>query len=392
MPSLLSCIPLSNAEPFALYLTWDADPLTTMTIRWVDNFDSSPPIFYRKKEDKNWLESKSDSKKLHTPLNKQVHWCFLENLNPETEYEFFIEGYSNKHLFQTAPKSLDKEISIVVGGDCYKSDEPEDFLRTLRAALKTDPLFITWGGDLAYGVDKHTLLSDKELRWLEFIHIYSKQLTKHKRLVPLFPCIGNHDVTGRYGQTPTQAQSFYALFLHPFNNTYKTLFFGSYLQVSRFDTNHTQSINRQVKQYILEQENRLEPLHKLAIYHIPIYPSIKPPDNFKTVHVKKELGPLLDEYNFHAAFEHHDHAYKRSWPLKKGEINSKGTIYIGDGAWGVNPRLPRCDKETFWYIAQRAAKRHFICVRLKLDMRIFEAISPQGELIDQYISEVKTTF
>ena len=48
--------------------------------------------------------------------------------------------------------------------------------------------------------------------------------------------------------------------------------------------------------------------------------------------------PLFDRYNVVGAFENHVHQFKRTYPLKNGEVvnDTEGTIYFGDGAWGIN--------------------------------------------------------
>lgn len=377
----------SNLEkkPLATYLTWDDDPLTTITIRWIDSTPYPQSIYYRHQGSIHWHKVKSNLLHLPTPLSKVMHYSMIEDLEPGQIYQFYIEGYQKKYQFRTAPDQIESELSLIIGGDCYKSEDPEDFLRTLRTALSFNPLLIALGGDLAYAVDKYKILTSKELRWLSFIKLYSDQIAKEKYLPVLFPCIGNHDVTGRYSQDPSQAQTFYKLFFSPKNASYFTLKFGSYLQISRFDTNHTQPLAQQIQSYTLEHGNLPNPIHRLAIYHIPMYPSIKEPSNPKSTMVRQQLGPLLDKFGFHGAFEHHDHAYKRSWPLKNGKIDPQGTVYLGDGAWGVDPRLPRHSLDGCWYLAKRAAYRHFIHVRLKNDCRIFEAWTPEKFKIDSYV-------
>lgn len=51
-----------------------------------------------------------------------------------------------------------------------------------------------------------------------------------------------------------------------------------------------------------------------------------------------------------SAFENHDHVYKRTHVLKNNEISATGTVYMGDGAWGVIPHNP--SSEDRWYLAQ----------------------------------------
>ena len=42
--------------------------------------------------------------------------------------------------------------------------------------------------------------------------------------------------------------------------------------------------------------------------------------------------PLFDNYHLTAAFEHHDHAFKRTHLLRANQTDPGGTLYLGDGS------------------------------------------------------------
>ena len=48
------------------------------------------------------------------------------------------------------------------------------------------------------------------------------------------------------------------------------------------------------------------------------------------------------------AFQNHDHSYMRSKLLRNNEENTFGTLYIGNGAWGVTPGRRRNSNPTFY--------------------------------------------
>lgn len=45
------------------------------------------------------------------------------------------------------------------------------------------------------------------------------------------------------------------------------------------------------------------------------------------------IAPLFEEYELTAAFENHDHTYKRTHRIRDGWWIPRGVLYLGDGAW-----------------------------------------------------------
>ena len=51
--------------------------------------------------------------------------------------------------------------------------------------------------------------------------------------------------------------------------------------------------------------------------------------------------PLFDKHNIDLVLEHHDHTFKRTHPMRGGEVDEKtGIAYLGDGSWG-KLRIPK---------------------------------------------------
>jgi hypothetical protein len=49
-------------------------------------------------------------------------------------------------------------------------------------------------------------------------------------------------------------------------------------------------------------------------------------------------GALFDRYGVQLAFENHDHTFKRTYPLRAGKLDPRGTVYLGDGCLSEHPR------------------------------------------------------
>jgi len=128
---------------------------------------------------------------------------------------------------------------------------------------------------------------------------------------------------------------------------------------------------------------RREVPHVFPVYHMPAFPSVRPFDGRSSTAVREHWVPLFDQYGVRVAFENHDHAYKRTEPIRGGQVHPEGTVYFGDGAWGVSTRSVHDPAET-WYLANAQAARHFILVTLEGTRQHFVTIGEGGEILDEF--------
>lgn len=388
----------SNYNPTAIYLTWQRSPESTMTICWL-----TPPkivadkIEYQREGETFWHQAIGTHKPLPENAPYLLHTVELTNLHPSTNYFFRTNSQGDTYKFQTMPSTLEKPLRFVVGGDMYH-DTVDKLLETNRQAAKTGALFALIGGDIAYAANKKTgflpswtnvwidrIIGQKFERWLTWLIAWSNEMvTPDGRLIPMLPVLGNHDVSGGYGQTPKEAPFFYSFFAMPGTQGYNVLDFGNYMSIFLLDSGHTHPVEGRQTQWLAKnlELRRMVP-NKFAIYHVPAYPSVRDMNQESCSTIRKNWVPLFDEFRLTAAFEHHDHDYKRTFPLTGGKIDPQGVIYLGDGAWGVDePREMRHPSQK-WYLEKTLPARHFIMVELRPDHRRIEAISSKGALLDE---------
>lgn len=384
-------------DPIAVYLTWLQNPESTMTIQWITATNrNEDTIDYREAGEGQWKSTTG----VHVPMPYGcpylIHRAMLTNLRPDTDYIFRTGHDGVPFKFRTMPDDLKKPIRFIVGGDIY-----HDNLETLREmnlqAASTNPYFALLGGDITYAADSYGFLNffgfgqEKITRWMEWLIAWKNQMiTPDGRLIPMIPAIGNHDVTGRFGQSPSQAQFFYALFPMPGIQGYNVLDFGDYMSIVILDSGHTHSVEGAQTQWLSQILKEREPiLHKFALYHVGAYPSVRRYKGGIGGLVRKYWVPLFDQYGLNAAFEHHDHAYKRTHPMRSNQFDPNGVIYLGDGAWGIDkPRVARGMKEK-WYLAKTAPLRHVIVVTIEAGRRVYMAIDAKGNVIDSYAQLLK---
>ena len=386
-------------DPIALYLTWQRSPESTMTICWLTAVDREDDLIeYRRTEDLDWMQSKGSHNQLPGDAPYILHMVELTHLQSETDYSFRTGQDAKIYKFQTMPATLHDSIRFVAGGDMYHDDI--EFLReTNQQAAKTSPQFALVGGDISYSADKAArfipnwtkpwlskLVTQKFKRWLAWLVAWKEDMvTPEGRLIPLLPVIGNHDVNGAFEQPPEQAPYFYALFPMPGPQGYNVLDFGSYMSIFLLDSDHTHPIGGKQTQWLANALKEREKVpNKFALYHVPAYPSARPMNYEVSTKIRKNWTPLFDKYHLTAAFENHEHDYKRSHPILNGRIAPDGVMYFGDGAWGVEkPRKPsQLTKK--WYLARTAAARHFLFVVVEPQRKYVAGISSDGDLIDEY--------
>src|SRR5262245_61004746 len=226
----------SPFQPSTLFLTWQRDPTTTMTIQWIgtpgETADTS--IYYSPVPTVGFFDLVSGktqqpiwklwptSTKPYPKTDFKVFRSELTGLKPGTDYQFRIGKQSPTYRFRTMPAKATDAIHFISGGDCGVN--PHAIANNIQAA-RQDPMFAVIGGDLGYDNGKSVEIS------LAFLRNYSKHMIgRDGRLIPMITCIGNHEVNGGYNKPREKAPFFYALFdgLYP-ETGYATLDFGDYL-------------------------------------------------------------------------------------------------------------------------------------------------------------------
>ncbi len=369
-----------EAKPFdppAVYLTWQRDPTTTMTVQWHSDAGSDDVVQYQRLDQRVWATVIGS----HHPMphsDRIVHVAELTGLEPGTEYRFRFGIHSVAFTFRTMPRDVSKPIRFVVGGDTMESFDALDvwFQECCRLVAEQDPMFTVIGGDIAYANGDPKLVK----RWYRWLAAWKKHMvTSRGRLIPLLMVIGNHEVQGGFGQRPEKAPYFYSLFAMPGQRGYNVVDFGRYMSLILLDSEHTHAIDgRQTAWLGRTLANRQDVPHIFGVYHVPAYPSVRKFNNRVSAKIRQHWVPLFEKFGLDAAFEHHDHAYKRTHLIRAGTVDPRGVLYLGDGAWGALPRKTRED----WYLTKTASRQHFILVTIDDQSRTFQAIDIKGHVFD----------
>lgn len=371
--------------PFALfgapvYLTWGSHPESSMTIQWITGVNETSNVITLV----DGPSFQGTSAIFPHDSTYLVHKATITQLKSDTTYKFKLPD-GTCAAFKTMPQTLCRKVGFIVCGDCYH-DSLELLEHMSKLAAKQNPDFCLIGGDIAYTSSTFATFPESTKRWIEWIDTYSKTMVRGDgTLIPLIPAIGNHDVNGRYSQTPEQAKSFYTLFsTMPGPNGYQALDFGSYMSLFVLDTGHTHPIEGAQTAWLKEAlSSRRGQKYKFALYHVPAYPSCRKMTTLMSPEVRAHFVPLFEEFGLNAAFENHDHCYKRTYQIKGGKAVDRGVLYIGDGGFAVEkPRTPR-PKEEIPLIEKTASKTHFVFVSLSECGVAFQAIDRDGVVFDE---------
>jgi hypothetical protein len=362
------------------------DPSTTMTVQW-QTVDKKPrsEVAYREVGQQTWLIAEGIYGRV-PKANLLVHTVELQGLKPGGDYEFRLVGKKGQYRFRTLPDKLQRPVRFVVGGDAYF------YLATLHKMnaeiAAADPDFVVVGGDIAYTNATRAVFKGKgwEIkRWRTFLKEWKDQMvTSDGRMIPILPVLGNHDIKAAALTRKDQHFLFYHLFAMPeWGIPFRVFDAGNYLSLFLLDTGHSYHIEGMQTKWLEDRLATRENIaYKMAAYHIGAYPSVYPFKGRTPRLIRSEWAPLFERYHLNVAFEHHNHAYKRTHRLKEGKIDPDGVIYMGDGSWGVSPRKPK----RLWYLDAAAQKNAVCLVTLEPGQSRVEALAIDGSVIDSVLT------
>ncbi len=349
---VLGWVGLWGKDPEVLYLTWLDDPTTTMVVSWHTGKEGGSSLLLQRRGEANWRPVQGSGVEI-AGTETWVRRVEVKGLEPNTEYLFRIGQEMEVYRFKTLPRTAKEPVQFVVGGDAYYF---ESLFHEMNAAIaKKNPDFVVIGGDIAYS-NENKITRGKwwELdRWRKFFAEWKQTMrTKDGRLIPMVPVVGNHDVPRGLADPSKTPIMFYEIFAFPMEGkAYRTMDFGKYLRLILLDTNHTSPVKGEQTEW-LGQALTSKAAWKIPIYHVAAYPSYYPFDTDTSKKVRKWWVPLFEQNGVKFVFEHHNHCYKRTFPLKGGKVDETGIVYFGDGSWGVPPRK---FKKRLPYIAHDAS-------------------------------------
>lgn len=378
---------LIAGEPEAIYLTWQEDPCHTMVVSWITHAeDDNDKLDYRRQGSDEWKRAAGSHRLLPVNNSYQVHRVVLKDLSSDSTYSFRLNSDQDKvYTFKTMRDDFKTPVRFVIGGDIYSSSlneigNREELYREMNQLIASyDPFCAFLGGDLAYAGNN----PESFQYWLSWFKIWWQTMRgAGNRLIPMVTTLGNHDIDGAEGEK-TSKLLYFAFFPNlEEGQSYYKLRFGQKMTMLLLDSGIVNDISGRQREWLkvhLSKDKDRD--HLFSIYHHPAYPSVRSFNGSQAKEIRKEWVPLFEKYGLDVAFENHDHAYKRTYPLLKDQRNQDGIVYTGDGAWGVNPREPKLDRE---YLEKAVGARYFLLMEIEKKQRRFTAIDASSAVIDSW--------
>ncbi|OQB39361.1 MAG: Calcineurin-like phosphoesterase [Candidatus Hydrogenedentes bacterium ADurb.Bin179] len=376
--------------PLHSYLTWSADPATTIDVNLCIR-EKAPEVtvYYdtvSRDGNKDAYAMKMETTYYPTPLEmydrRAIYMAGLKDLTPGTTYYFMAGdpkyGYTREWSFRTLPGG-NAPLRFVNGGDMNIGPRSQ---KLLRLAAQQNPDFVVIGGDLPYA---NGLLKEYD-DWIRWFANLDEFMNSNGRMVPLVTAVGNHEVN-RYESDNLYLRSpmYLSFFGRQGETTYHTHKFSDDMVMFVLDTGHLLPIEGAQTTWLDQEMAKYQGLkYKFASYHVPLYPTHRPYDGEVSQKARTYWGPLFDKYGLTIGLENHDHVFKRSKPLKGNQVVEKGqgTIYVGDGTFGVDPRT--VDPEPRWYNEKEGSIAHFWVIDVKPDGLSLTAIDEDGVTVDAF--------
>ena len=413
----------AGLKPCMVYLNVADNSSSTMFVVFHTNYKLTSPNIKLATESKPTpldyeITVPAEYIEMNLEVPRFVYVAYLSHLEAKQTYYFVagdgqvIESYAAERKFRTTDSSLQhRQLKIVSGGDVGITTVTKTLL-SLAASHDPDMIFI--GGDLAYGNGIRTCYR----RWDNWLKLYSTMaITPKGESIPLLTAIGNHEAGG-FKLTASHAPFYLNYFFHQAFNTVPQASSPSYSSKSPatkyrpsnippntyhahdmagnlvvvLDSDVISPSGGEQRQFLQDTLNRSKygrypSTWKFALYHTPLYPSVRNFNNPASKKLRNEWEPLFSEYHVDVAFENHDHSYKRSHPILNGNVvptGHGGTVYLGDGAFGVTPRKPAPIHQRD-YLVDAQSESFFFAVTLTARNVSIQAINPRNVIFDSHI-------
>ena len=388
----------SLSTPAAVFVTWNGDPTTTVSVDWhlLANTDI-PAVEVRGPGLSTWRRYEGSATAF--PFSSRtVRRARIDGLRPGSVYELRF-GDARTYKYRTMPARLTRPIRFASGGDTQAGETTFGPMNRIVATRDVD--FVLLGGDLAYSNGDPRLVAREEA-WYETIT--RTLVTRDRRLIPVIAAIGNHEVFSSRDTTEAtalmmretgvrlgDAPYYRALHAHARERQYSVIDVGDYLSLVLLNTGHTAPVEGAQTEWLRDAlRQRSAVPYVFPTYHVPGYPSVRAFEGSTSVLVRQHWAPLFEQFGVRVSFENHDHAYKRTVPIRGGRPDSTGVVYIGDGAWGAVPRpIGREHTEPAWYLATAKSTNHAIFVTLNTRGARFEMVDTAGVRFDTLRARVR---
>lgn len=293
----------------------------------------------------------------------------LSGLTADSEYYFKVCSStcsSTLYYFKTAPNSP-RNMTVVSGGDSRSSHDGRRQGNRLVAKIRPD--YITFGGDYTnsnYASDMSTWLD----HWQESFSVDQIDGKTYRRVSPIIPTFGNHEA----GNPDTLCETFGTDpngdgVCSSGDNYFAMNIGGSQTRVYTLNTEYKDNATlwSQQKSWLTNDlaNQGGQVSWRLGQYHRSMVPTGGGKTSYSTI---RQWAPIFEDGKMNLITESDTHIVKYTWPVvPSGSSYTKvdaGTVYIGEGSWGVGTRST--DTPQSW-LADNASFKQFKVIQFNGD-------------------------
>jgi len=388
-------------KPFHFYLLFGTNVSSQISAIFQASVSYGNPVLWYSTDGITFLTSSAETNyfQLIAPFTtRYLYYAFLDNLTPGTTYYVKAGDLSNPNSqspvlkFRTGPM-YNEPYEFAVGGD-VGCEFPYPEMTSQQVATR-EILFLALGGDVAYANG----LPGCYQRWDKLLWMWERTLiTPNNYTIPFIFAIGNHEAGVAWGSYSKATAPYYFNYL-PWEAV-------NGRNPEELDSFHYHVIGNSTVLYSLDSEITLSAPaqvgwltslmggahanlpNKLAIYHVPMYPGSRAPTDDPIPYLRESWLSVFDQYHLKIAFENHDHVFLHSLNMYNNQPNATGTLYMGDGAFGVVGTLAT-DDATRNYIVKTEAIRHFMFVQVNNTLFNITVVGYDGSYLDNVLQTRK---
>ncbi|TWU48696.1 hypothetical protein Poly51_45970 [Rubripirellula tenax] len=340
-PSAFADAPLAGTAPAQWRVVWSDDPTTTATIAWSTKSagrDHSVRFKAKDSDDGDATTLAESGRYTGGSFELYYHHSKLTDLRPGTAYEIQMisDTESSPVFYFVTASDTDREFSILHGGDSRSDRDARRRVNTMISEMaeasfdNDDPaddiIAFAHGGDYVVSGTKMEL-------WSVWMSDHELTTMTDGRLLPIIPARGNHDKGKPFNKVfgfPDGDLNYYGISIGP--------------KVRMVTLNSEISTAGDQATWLNEELSRSRANHRwlLAQYHRPVYPAVK-----EAGAGLKTWVPLFEKFDVDLVCEADGHNIKRTVPIRDGQLDQTGVVYIGEGGLGVPQRTPKTDR---WFI------------------------------------------
>lgn len=385
-------VPLAKStKPLHVYVQFESHPDREAVVSWATTLPGKNHVLYYDTKPRNGKtdEYANQFKNIHSgaytlrkeekSMESYYHHAYLNNLKPSTRYYITVESDGERlgeYSFITAPAD-NRTVTLFIGGDSRLGNdrvEDDNARRRMNSVMRN--LFEEDSNIIALA---HTADYTNQAYWSQLFYWlkdhFERTTTTDKRLLPIFPSRGNHDMDIGFEEMfwwPNRQNDFY--YTANLNKSTSIVILNTEI-----------SINGDQRVWLENELQTLRPKKRWlgALYHRPAYPSVRAYEDGESR--RRAWVPLFEKYKLDLVSSGHDHSMKRTVPILDVQASANGIVYIGDGGLGVRPREVDPSR---WYlkppgIAKSVHNVHVVDYSAK-EITI-KAYGIEGETLDHFV-------